>query len=159
MSTTPINTILRLCAALIVLLGTGCATYQPLDVAVVGLAPLPSTVFEQRLRVDLRVQNPNDRAFEGTGLTLRLTVNGQQLAQAVSAQPISVPRLGEARIQVEASTTLFDLARQILVLPERGSESMRYEIQGELHRAGMRPNLRFAKGGELAFPAGVRPRR
>ncbi|NJN50958.1 MAG: LEA type 2 family protein, partial [Gammaproteobacteria bacterium] len=69
--------------------------------------------------LDLRVINPNDRDFDASGVSLQLNLNGQRLAQAVSSQAIFVPRLGETRIQVEASTTLFDLARQLLVLQER----------------------------------------
>jgi hypothetical protein len=144
------TTLTVLCLAL---LGTACATYQPLDVAVVGLEPLPSTVFEQRLRLDLRVLNPNDRDFDATGVSLRLSLNGQRLAQAVSSIPILVPRLGETRVQLEASTTLFDLARQLLVLRDR-AEPLSYEVDGELHRSGLQPNLHFSTRGELSLGTG-----
>jgi hypothetical protein len=47
-------------------IGTGgCASLglgaEPIEVNLVGLTPLPSTAFEHRLRVDLRLRNPNPR--------------------------------------------------------------------------------------------------
>ncbi len=135
----------------------GCATYQPLDVALVGIEPLPSSTFEQRMRIELRVLNPNDRAFEATGLSLRLDVNGQPLARAVSNAPFAVPRLGETRLELTASTSLFDLARQILALPDR-HEPMAYRIEGRLHRRGLAPDLSFGRGGEIGWnPSSTKP--
>ncbi len=134
----------------------GCTTYQPLDVALVGIEPLPSSMLEQRMRLQVRVLNPNDRVFDASGLSLQLNVNGQRLAQAVTSEPIVVPRLGETRVFLEASTTLFDLARQFLVLRD-GAQALSYEVEGKLHGKGLRPDISFSKRGQAPWaPAGGR---
>ena len=68
----------------------GCASLgvggEPIEVQLVSLTPLPSTAFEHRLRVDLRLRNPNNRAYEIEGLRFVLDVNGQRLASGVSSE-------------------------------------------------------------------------
>ena len=48
----------------IALLFPGCASWfikgEPPEVLVTDITPMDATLFEQRLRVDLRVRNPND---------------------------------------------------------------------------------------------------
>ena len=94
----------------------GCAHYKPIDVFVVGLTPQESGPLEQRIKVDLRIQNPNDQPITADGMQIRLDVNGTRLARGVSDATFTIPRLGETTTSIVATTTVFDLAKQIVAL-------------------------------------------
>jgi LEA14-like dessication related protein len=128
--------------------GSGCAGWfakaEAPEVLVADIAPLDSTAFEQRLRVDLRVRNPADTELHVTGIDFRLELNGKRLARGLSNKEFSVPRLGEAVMSVETSTSTFDVLRQVLGL--RTTQDVTYAISGVLH----------SKSGALPFEnAGV----
>jgi len=107
-----------------------CSGAEPVapEVHVVDLRLLESSVFEQRFEVDLRIGNPNDFDLPLDGLTFDLEVNGEDFARGFSNEKVTVPRLGEARLSVVASTTLIELVRQMQLLAERGDLS--YRISG-----------------------------
>lgn len=117
-------------AALLLLPLAACGTGEPVapEVHMVDLRLLESSVFEQRFRVDLRIGNPNDFDLPLDGLTFDLEVNGEDFARGFSNERVTVPRLGEERISVVASTTLIDLVRQMQLLAERGD--LTYRLSG-----------------------------
>jgi LEA14-like dessication related protein len=104
---------------------------EPPEVYLSDIAPVEIGLFEQRLRVELRILNPNDFALEVTGLDFQLDVNGIQLARGLSNEEITVPRLGESVVSVMTSTTVLDIVRQIDNLSQQ--QEMSYEIRGRLH--------------------------
>jgi len=123
----------------------GCATLgggEPVEVHVVRLVPLPSTAFEHRLRVDLRLRNPNDRSYEIDGLRFVLDVNGRRLATGLSNEPATLPRLGEVVIPVTTSTDLLDVVNQIVAFGRDPQPQFEYAVRGKI----------FLKGwGKLSF--------
>ncbi len=146
----------------ILMFALGCVhrgAVEPPSVHVVNVTPLESTGFEQRLRVDLRVLNPNDFALEYDGLRFDLELNGQPFVRGLSDDEGTVPRLGDAVISVTATTTLFDLLRQIGSLAERSQggavvPEVSYRISGRLFLTG--PGWRsvdFERTGTLGAPA------
>jgi LEA14-like dessication related protein len=112
----------------------GCAgigqQIEPPEVFVVGLEPLQGGNFEQRFRIDLRVQNPNDFELEINGLDFELDLNGIRLTRGLSNEVVTIPRLGEAIVPVSATTTVFDLVRQVINAPSL--EGVEYEVRGRL---------------------------
>lgn len=129
----------------------GCASVgmggDPIEVNLVQLAPLPSTAFEHRLRVDLRLRNPNNREYEIDGLRFVLDVNGQRLATGVTSEPVILPRLGEVVVPVTTTTTLFALVNQIVRFGTEPQPRFEYQIRGKLFLSGMWGNLRFENHG------------
>jgi len=136
----------------IALFATGCAQYRPVDAFVIGLTPAESGALEQRIRVDLRIQNPNDRALVVRGMRMDLDLNGQRLARGVSDTRFTIPALGEATTSIVTSTSLFDLARQAATLP--GRATMEYELSGELFVDSLSGSVKFHQRGHLG---GVNP--
>jgi LEA14-like dessication related protein len=129
------RTFLLFCGMLILTACTSVAS-MPLqpeapEVLLVSVTPLDATMFEQHLRVDLRVRNPNDFALEVTGLDFTLHLNDQRLARGLTNKTSTVPRLGDSVISVETTTSTVDLIRQLLNLPKR--QEITYEIKGVLH--------------------------
>ena len=136
---------MRLLALMSGVLG-GCATTQAVDVYIVNIKPLPSTLFEQRAEIEVRFQNLESQPIEARGVNLRLAVNEKRLAQGVSNRAFTIPPLSEARAQVAVSSGLFDTVRQLLSVPAR--ESFSYELRGRIHTGGI--DKRFRAAGELS---------
>ncbi len=135
----------------------GCASLgvgaEPIEVNLVGLTPLPSTAFEHRLRVDLRLRNPNPRAYRIDGLRFRLDVNGRRLASGQSELDVELPRLGEVVVPVVTTTTLLDLVHQILVLGARSEteqQAFDYDLRGRVFLSGSWGGLDFERSGNTA---------
>jgi LEA14-like dessication related protein len=124
----------------IVILAPACASLllnaEPPEVLVTNVTPLEATLFEQRLQVDLRVRNPNDFELKVTGLDFTLHLNGKRLARGLSSQTVTIPRLGEAILSVNTTTSTLEVMRQLLNLHKQ--KDMTYEITGVLHLDGMR---------------------
>lgn len=98
----------------------------------INVTPLESTPFEQRLKVDLRVRNPNNIDLLVTGMDFRLDLNGKRLARGLTNREFTVPRLGETVVSLETTTSTLDVVRQVLGL--RNVETLTYGITGLLHR-------------------------
>ena len=113
----------------------GCAAWfakgESPEVLVTNVTPLDSTAFEQRLKVDLRVRNPTDSDLQVTGMDFRLELNGKRLARGLSNQDFTVPRLSDAVVSVETSTSTLDVVRQVFGF--RKTQDVTYGITGVLH--------------------------
>lgn len=112
---------------------------------ITNITPLDSTPFEQRLKIDLRVRNPNDHELQVTGMDIRLDLNGKRLARGLGNQAFIVPRLSDSVVTIETTTSTLDVVRQILGL--RKVQALTYEISGVLHLKDGR--LPFENSGVL----------
>jgi len=115
------------------------------EVLLVNIIPLDTTMFEQRLQVDLRVRNPNNFDLEVTGLDFSLHLNDQRLARGLTNKATTIPRLGDAILSVETTTSTIDVVRQLLNLSKR--QEVSYLVDGVLYVQGTR--LPFENKGVL----------
>ena len=129
------------------LLAGGCASEPAVEVFLTGVTPVESSLLEQRVRLDLRLQNASEKELQASGLEVVLKVNDSRLARGVDNRAFLVPRLGEATTSAVVSTSLFDMVRQLLSLP--GRESFSYELEGKIYLEGWRGARRFHQGGVL----------
>lgn len=122
---------------------------EPLDVRLVDLAPAEGGgLLEQRLALTLALSNPNPNEITLTGLRLTLDVNGETLARGQSGDSVTVPRLGEARMTVLASVSMFDLLPGIFAMTKR--DGLDYRLSGTAFVAGLiGGSLPFAREGRL----------
>jgi LEA14-like dessication related protein len=141
--------------ALAVLVSGGCANLQrrePIEVIVVGFEPLQGEGLELRMLVKLRIQNPNDLPVDFTGVSVTMNVQGKRFATGVSGAGGSVPRFGEAIVNVPVSVSVLRIARQTVgVLTNEFRGTLTYEMNGKL--AGQAFNaVRFKSNGEFTLP-------
>ena len=136
----------------VALLFAGCATWfikgEPPEVLVTNVTPLDATLFEQRLRVDLRVRNPNDFDYHLTGIDFTLNLNGKRLARGLGSKEVTIPRLGDAVMTVDTTTSTLDIVRQLLEFSQK--QDLTYDIKGVLHSRDGR--LPFTNAGTLVEP-------
>ncbi len=119
-----------LCA---VLLG-GCSVLPQLQtpkLSVVGLEMQSADIFSQRLKVRMRVLNPNARELPIKGITYRIEVNDSELGQGATNSPFVVPAMGEAEFDVQVTTNLAGMLAKLLT--RRGSQdALKYRLVGNV---------------------------
>ncbi|MBT0960881.1 LEA type 2 family protein [Denitromonas iodatirespirans] len=154
----------RLLMAAAALALAGCAglpmNMQPPEVSVADLRLLDVGLFEQRFGLRLRVLNPNDAELPIDGLSFAIELNGKPFAKGVSNQTLTVPRLSEAMLDVEAVSSLTGLLRQFGTMAQ-GQERIDYRIHGTLYTGRLFGGVPFDQKGEVDFadlgvPAGTR---
>jgi LEA14-like dessication related protein len=142
--------------AFVLLLFAGCATLQfrePIDVNLAGVEPLQGEGLEFRMLLKLRIQNPNDVPLNYNGVSIRMDVQGKRFAAGVSDVAGSIPRFGEAIIDVPVSISVFDIARQAVgVVRNEYRGKIPYKISGKLAGSTI-DGVRFKSQGELTLPA------
>ncbi|GAB1409405.1 hypothetical protein MASR1M90_05590 [Desulfovibrionales bacterium] len=118
----------------------GCAHLgKPVEsptVHLVNVTPASSTLFEQRVRLTLRVVNPNQFALSWSGCKVSARFNDQDLLSGVSTQRGKVEGLGETNFTVEASASTFDVLRQILNF-QQAQQKLSYQLDGALYLSGV----------------------
>lgn len=142
---------------LVAVLLAGCASLiqrEPVRINVVGLEPLPGAGMEMRFAVKLRVQNPNEAAIDFDGLALELDLNGKPFATGVSDRKGSVPRFGEALVEIPVSVSAIAVVRQALGVIEGADDAkaeVPYALRGRL-AGGLLGGMRFSDSGTLKLP-------
>jgi hypothetical protein len=104
---------------------------EPPEVLVTNVTPLEGSAFEQRLRVDLRIRNPNDFDLLFAGIDFTLNLTGKRLARALDNTTITVPRPCDTIVSVQTSTSTFDVVRQLLIFSQ--TQDLSYNITDRLH--------------------------
>jgi LEA14-like dessication related protein len=165
-STSQIDRRRMLVATLAVLALPGCATYgdERVEVHLADVALLETTLLEQRLRLSLRFQNRGNVDLAVDGLAYRIEASGTTLASGVSNKAFTIPRFGETRIDVEATSTLAGALRQVVEfqrLSGAPEPRLRYRIHGTANLAGSKwmldsgSNFTFDTVNELPLPGGL----
>lgn len=117
----------------VALLLPGCALFVPKfetpKLSIVNVEVVKSDVWEQRLKVRMRVQNPNDRRLPVKGLSYKVEVDGQAFASGVSGESFVVPALGEAEFDMNVTA---NMASILLKLLTRGSDPASQKIDYKL---------------------------
>jgi len=139
---------------------SGCAGLGfdalPPEVTLLNLRPLKPEGLEQRFEVDLRFTNPNDFDLVFSGFNFALDVNEAKVASGVSDQALTLPRLGEAKTTVVASTSLLELLKQIMGVMEEGK--LDYRISGLAYLTGpITQRVPYETSGKLEITPGSNP--
>jgi LEA14-like dessication related protein len=111
-----------------------------------------------RFILTLRVQNPNDVELRINGLSVEVELNGQPFITGLSDKGVTVPRFGEAVLEVMATSTLGSALKQLRELQKGGRERIDYRIVGRLNLSGI-GTVPFERRGDLQMPAVVSPLR
>jgi LEA14-like dessication related protein len=91
-------------AAAALLAACALSNLQTPKLSVADVQVVSGEIWQQRLRVRMHVQNPNDRALPVKSIQYTLEVQGQAFAEGESLQPFVVPSLGEADFDMNVTT-------------------------------------------------------
>ena len=116
--------------------------------SVVNVEVQKSDLWEQRMKVRMRVQNPNDRPIPVKGLTVALDVQGQELAHGVSAASFDVPALGEAEFDMNMTANMAGALIKMLGSRNQMADSIDYRVTGKISLSeGMLRSIPFEDRG------------
>ncbi len=114
----------------------GCSLFVPKletpKLSVVNVELQKSDLWEQRMKVRMRVQNPNDRPIPVKGLTVALELQGEELAHGVSGASFNVPPLGEAEFDMSMTANMAGALLKLLGSGRRIGDELDYRIKGKL---------------------------
>src|SRR5262245_20590708 len=117
------------------LLLVSCSAFGPhfetpkLDV--VGLELLESDFLQQRLKVRLQVQNPNDRELPVKGVSCDVEIEGEPFASGVSAAEFTVPAFGAQEFDMTVTANMASALIRLLGRKESAHEEIGYRITGK----------------------------
>lgn len=113
----------------------GCALFvpklSPPTLAIVNVQLLKSDLWEQHLKVRMRVDNPNNRTLPVKGLAYTIDLAGQELASGVSGASFVVPANGEAEFDMNVTANMAGALFKLLGRAG-GSEAIEYRIAGKV---------------------------
>ncbi len=141
------QSVTRICGwglALVLLMGSlpiSCATLdsdiEPPHISLVKITPLNTENLESAFRLDLRLINPNDRAFQIRGVECQLDVNGSTIAVGASQTATELPRLGTTVMPVTVYASMSDFMWLILRMmsqqaDQREDFQLTYALRGKI---------------------------
>ncbi|WP_018607798.1 LEA type 2 family protein [Uliginosibacterium gangwonense] len=121
-----------LCWASTTLLLTACVMHwQKPEVSLIDVQPAGGTLFEQRLKLKLRVYNPNDRDIPVDSLHFRFVSGDKSFASGQTSAPVVIPRQGETVVDIQANMQLANLIRNLPNLKAEDGK-LHYRLQGDV---------------------------
>ncbi len=136
---------------------SGCAGLLarpvPPQVNIAAISLTDANLFEQRYHIKLRLQNPNDFDLPINGVQFQVQINGRPFASGMSSAPVSVPRLGTAVLEIDAISTLAEVARQLNDIVMGQTQGVRYTLTGKVHLARPAVELPFRQEGDMKLPS------
>jgi len=139
-------------ALALVLSACAATRFETPHLQVVGIEMVQSELFEQRFKVRLRVQNPNDRALPVQGISAKMQLQGEDFAQGVAGESFTVPAFGEAEFDMMLSA---NMAGAILRLAtamrdKKNADKLDYRVSGKLSlSSGMFRSIPFEESGSF----------
>ena len=124
-------------------------TTEPPYLSIISIEPAEVTPLEQKYRFKVRAQNPNDHDIDITGMSYVLEVNGHSFLKGVSNEAVTIPRFGEAIIELSGVSTLFGFVRQIQALQGQQKPNLQYKLSGKLSLSGGFGSLPFSYEGTV----------
>lgn len=115
----------------------GCSAFVPKlerpHLSIVNVEVLSSTLWVQRLRVHIRVENPNARPLPVSALSYSIEVGGQELAHGAANESFVIPALGESEFATDVSANMAGALLTILGRShDRANDSIDYRIVGKV---------------------------
>jgi len=113
----------------------GCSLFVPKleapSLSIVNVELLKSGLWEQHLKVRMRVQNPNDRTLPVKGISYTIDLSGQPFASGESGASFVIPAKGEAEFDMSVTA---NMAGALFKLLSRGDSSagIDYRIAGKV---------------------------
>jgi LEA14-like dessication related protein len=145
--------VLTLMALLLAACGSLGGRMETPRLSIVDAQLVKGDLFEQRLKVRMRVQNPNDRELAVKGITYAIDVAGEEFGSGMSASSFTVPRMGEAEFDMLVTANMAGILVRVLGGDRTRSEnkdSVDYRIHGKVTLAsGFLRSIPFEEKGAL----------
>ena len=147
--------VLRVLSGVAVLL-SACAVMhlQAPDITPTAVELVDVALDQQRFKVTLHVQNPNDRALPIKSVKVALEIEGVEVGRGESTEPFNVPAHGETDFDMIVTTNVASSLPDLLVRVVRGGKLPSYRISGTVNPdIAYLPPIPFWKSGQITLPS------
>lgn len=132
---------------------SGCASLRPSynkpDISLANVEMLRANLWEQSFRLQLRIDNPNDRNLPIRGMHYQVYLNDIRLATGVSDNHFDVPAYGSEYFELNVRSNLWRHLADLGKLVEN-RQPVAYRIEGHI-RTGLliAPTITLRESGSL----------
>jgi LEA14-like dessication related protein len=138
------------------ILVSACAVtrLQAPDVQPTSVELMDAQLDEQRFKVGMHVQNPNDRALPIKSVNCTLEVQGVEVGHGGTVAPFNVPAHGETDVDMIVTTNVAaSVPNLILRFAQEGAQLPSYRLSGSVNPdIAWLPPIPFAKSGQITLP-------
>lgn len=146
---------------LLLLLGalvTGCQSIPsskplPPTVQIESIRAVKMSLTRQELAFKLKINNPNDYDLPLQYLNFVASLDGNELAQGVSNERVTLPAKEDASIEVLVSTRINKLLGQLLLATSNDEKSIAYDVKGFVKLSNWPTRIPFNVDGQVDNPA------
>ena len=142
----------RAAPAGVALLCAACAAmnFQAPEITPTAVELVDAQVLEQRFKVHLHVQNPNDRPLPIKSVSCTLEVSGVDVGHGESSAPFTIPAQGDGDFDMIVTTNLASSMPNLLVRLAQGKELPSYRLSGKVNPdIRFMPPIPFQKSGQI----------
>lgn len=115
-----------------------------------AVEPLAMGLFEQRFRLTIRVDNPNDLSLPVRSMRYQLMLADVDFASGLTSRSFTLPARDSTTFEVDVTTNLADSLPRLMRLMDRQRSSLDYSLTGDVEYGrfirGQRP---FEQKGRL----------
>ena len=135
----------------------GCSTFggvrpEAPKVSVVSVRPLNLSLSRQQLLFRLHVANPNPFPVELQSLDFTASFAGEEIAEGLSNDEVTLPARGEALMDVEVDAGFDRVLERFRRMIERRELALDYAVEGHVKLANWPRRIPFDVDGELENP-------
>jgi LEA14-like dessication related protein len=127
---------------------------QAPDITPTAVELVDAQLAQQRFKVTLHVQNPNDRALPIKSVKVALEIEGVEVGRGESTEPFNVPAHGETDFDMIVTTNVASSLPDLLVRVVRGGKLPSYRLSGTVNPdIAYLPPIPFGKSGQIELPS------
>jgi LEA14-like dessication related protein len=139
---------------LVVLLGA-CSLMQlkAPDITPTAVEVMDIQVTQQKFKVALHVQNPNDRSLPIKSANCTLQVQGVDVGHGETTEPFEVPAHGASDVDMIVTTNLATTVPNLVMRILSNGDLPTYRLSGSVNPdITLLPPIPFSKSGQLTLP-------
>lgn len=126
---------------------------QAPDVTPTSVEVMDVQLTEQRFKVGLHLQNPNDRSLPIKSAKCALQIQGVEVGRGETTQPFNVPAHGESDVDMIVTTNVAGSVPNLVTRLFTAGELPSYRISGSVNPdISWIPPIPFSKSGQLKLP-------
>jgi len=149
----PVLWLLTLSVSAVLLSACSVMQLQAPDITPTSVEVIDAQITEQRFKVGLHVQNPNDRALPIKSVNCALQIEGVEVGHGESDAPFNVPAHGESDFDMVVTTNLAMSVPNLATRLFRGGQLPSYRLSGSVNPdITMLPPIPFSKSGQITLP-------
>ena len=145
-----------LCLSVTLLSACSLMHLQAPDITPTSVELVDAQLDQQRFKVGLHVQNPNDRSLPIKSANCALQIQGVEVGRGETTEPFDVPAHGESDIAMTVTTNLATSVPNLVMRLFSARELPSYRLSGSVNPdITLLPPIPFSKSGQFNLPSNL----